>query len=312
MALDVNKSRSKIKTLSKANYDFQADVFKSGLPAYKDTAEAVKQITEIPGATDFLQDNPDVAVQVLKDPAAALDAYTKAQGGTSGAASGAPQAQITVDDPVVTPEFKDPKAFGLDLPDPETYSEMDTLFTDALKNVNSLADSVVKANEAYLKGELPGDVVAEIRRNTAETALKSGAGGDSQAAANLTARDLGTTSVQLQQQGIANTQVAAELYKVTASLAESRREFDKTYALNVNTFLDSVRKTDLTGVALEQDRLMFNAKQNLAIVGYIGELATARADIAYKMAAADIDPSGATAGFDQIIAQLDMLLVGAQ
>tara|TARA_R110000822_G_scaffold144715_3_gene283538 strand:- start:2166 stop:2921 length:756 start_codon:yes stop_codon:yes gene_type:complete len=53
---------------------------------------------------------------------------------------------------------------------------------------------------SLLRGELPPDLAAQIQRNTASKALTGGYAG-SQAARNLTARDLGRTSLDLQQAG---------------------------------------------------------------------------------------------------------------
>jgi hypothetical protein len=53
---------------------------------------------------------------------------------------------------------------------------------------------------SLLRGELPPDLAAQIQRNTASKALTGGYAG-SQAARNLTARDLGRTSMDLQQAG---------------------------------------------------------------------------------------------------------------
>lgn len=53
---------------------------------------------------------------------------------------------------------------------------------------------------SLLRGELPPDLASQIQRNTASKALTGGYAG-SQAARNLTARDLGRTSLDLQQAG---------------------------------------------------------------------------------------------------------------
>jgi hypothetical protein len=53
---------------------------------------------------------------------------------------------------------------------------------------------------SLLRGELPPDLASQIQRSTASRALTGGYAG-SQAARNLTARDLGRTSLDLQQAG---------------------------------------------------------------------------------------------------------------
>jgi len=71
-------------------------------------------------------------------------------------------------------------------------------------------DQIVKqAGEnigAALKGELPADVAQQIQRSTAGRALAGGFGGASGFGRALTARDLGLTSLQLQNQGLAQAQ----------------------------------------------------------------------------------------------------------
>lgn len=56
---------------------------------------------------------------------------------------------------------------------------------------------------ALLHGDIPDDVLGQIQRGDTAKAI-SGGFGNSQAGHNLTARDLGLTSLQLQQQGFNN------------------------------------------------------------------------------------------------------------
>jgi hypothetical protein len=68
--------------------------------------------------------------------------------------------------------------------------------------------------QSLLNGQIPADVQAQIQNSSAFQALQGGFGG-SNMAHSLTARDLGTTSLQLQQQGAQNlgqqTQIASAL-----------------------------------------------------------------------------------------------------
>lgn len=57
---------------------------------------------------------------------------------------------------------------------------------------------------SQLRGEINPDVAAAIQRNSAGRALQGGFGGGSMLGRNLTARDFGLTSMQLQQQGFSN------------------------------------------------------------------------------------------------------------
>lgn len=65
--------------------------------------------------------------------------------------------------------------------------------TSQLGQISSLAGG-------YLKGQIPADVQAQIQRATAQQAMSGGYAGTGQAA-NLTARDIGMTSVDLTQLG---------------------------------------------------------------------------------------------------------------
>jgi hypothetical protein len=60
---------------------------------------------------------------------------------------------------------------------------------------------------------------------------------------------------------------------------------------------------------MEQSRQMFNAQQNLTLISYIAQAYEARGRIQASLAAANIDPSGVSRDFTQLIAQMDSLLV---
>lgn len=72
----------------------------------------------------------------------------------------------------------------------------------AMAAANELSAQALSNVSAQLRGELPDDVAAQLKRTAAETAQQIGVRG--QAAQYLTARDLGLTSLQLQQTGLAN------------------------------------------------------------------------------------------------------------
>lgn len=61
-------------------------------------------------------------------------------------------------------------------------------------------DTASAINESLLRGEIPKDVADQLKRTAAYTSVMGGGGAGTQRA--LTARDLGTTSLQLQQQGM--------------------------------------------------------------------------------------------------------------
>lgn len=88
---------------------------------------------------------------------------------------------------------------------------------------------------SLLRGELPPDLASQIQRNTASKALTGGYAG-SQAARNLTARDLGRTSLDLQQAGnqqfsnIIGTTPLAQLanYEFTPQMLANLRSDERT------------------------------------------------------------------------------------
>lgn len=74
---------------------------------------------------------------------------------------------------------------------------------------------------SQLGGEIPDDVAAQVQRRSAAQALLGGYGGGSGLGRNLTARDLGLTSMGIQQQGLAN-------FGSLAALAPQQQLFDVT------------------------------------------------------------------------------------
>lgn len=61
-------------------------------------------------------------------------------------------------------------------------------------------DAASAINESLMRGEIPKDVADQLKRSAAYATVMGGGGAGTQRA--LTARDLGTTSLQLQQQGM--------------------------------------------------------------------------------------------------------------
>lgn len=233
-----------------------------------------------------------------------------------------PSADLVVRDEVTAPEIKPPSDIGLNVDQaPEVTSEIDSSFQDVaatLRQATSLigsdAESIRKMSDSYLKGEIPADVQSQIRRMTSERGLASGIG-RGQAGQAATARDLGLSSLQMQEQGVGMRQTAAGLTQAAAGistalsdLTEKRYQFDKSYALEANKLMEELRRTDIDVTKIDQARRMFNAEANMKLVGMVAEMATARADIQYRLAASDIDDSNVRSSMDQVIQQLDSLI----
>jgi hypothetical protein len=79
-------------------------------------------------------------------------------------------------------------------------TQLQRLLNQALPGYQDLVGTMTRNTQALLRGEIPQDVQDQIRTAGAETSMRGGFAG-SEAARTLTARDLGLTSLQLEQQG---------------------------------------------------------------------------------------------------------------
>ena len=85
-------------------------------------------------------------------------------------------------------------------------SQLEAQLRRAIPGYDQLVQQASQNIGAALKGELPADVQQQIQRSTAGRALTGGFGASSGFGRALTARDLGLTSLQLQNQGLAQAQ----------------------------------------------------------------------------------------------------------
>lgn len=111
--------------------------------------------------------------------------------------------------------------------------------------------------ESQLRGEIPDDVRAKVERDAAARGLLYGLGAGSPADRALTARDLGLTSLDIQQKGMAGGEMLTKL-------AESRRMYNKTYQLQTQQFLEDVRRGDLSAAQIAEQSRQFNVAQQAA------------------------------------------------
>ena len=271
------------------------------------------QIAAVPGLNDMLKDNPQLLGQIVADPKGSLAAYTGSAGGAS-AGAGGEGADGTNGFMQNEATFDLLKKYALQEPGtpasianpPQDVLDAQNVFDAQVSAIEKTASQLETSAAAFLRGELPDDVAKQIRQQTSEAAMRFGLGTD-QAAAALTARDLGATSVQLMQQGSQMAGQAAGIRADTAKLVETRREFDRQFALNTEQFNNQTRELNLKGLALEQDRLQFNAKQNSLILGYMTDMVKAQQDLAYRYSAQDIDPTGMMDSFDNLINEMQSL-----
>jgi hypothetical protein len=80
-------------------------------------------------------------------------------------------------------------------------AEIQRLMRESVPGYDEIIGSQSAAIQSYLKGELPPDVQAQVLRKSAGKSLMGGYAG-SQMHTNLTARDLGLTSLELQTMGM--------------------------------------------------------------------------------------------------------------
>jgi len=98
------------------------------------------------------------------------------------------------------------------------YTLSDSAANNPGQDLLAQAESVASQQ---LTGAIPDDVQAEVMRISAENALQSGLG-TGQAARNLTARDLGLTSIDIQKQG---QTAASDLVKIRTQQKANNENF---------------------------------------------------------------------------------------
>lgn len=143
-----------------------------------------------------------------------MDIFNQSQKG--GGAKAYPHQLQGTADRFLTP-FTDKDFWSLDIPGMATQSlnygyanapkvnqfnmgQLQSLLNQALPGYQQMVNTSATNTQSLLQGQIPQDVQDLISRNTAQTAMSGGFAGTG-AAKSLTARDLGLTSLQLQQTG---------------------------------------------------------------------------------------------------------------
>jgi hypothetical protein len=86
-----------------------------------------------------------------------------------------------------------------------SQQQIQAMLAQAIPGYQNLVQGVTGDISSMVSGQLPADVRAQIQQSTAASAVAGGYGGSGMAG-NLTARDLGLTSLNLTQQGISSAQ----------------------------------------------------------------------------------------------------------
>ena len=125
-------------------------------------------------------------------------------------------------------------------------------------------DSAFGATESMLAGDIPQDVQDQLAQISAERGIQSGLG-SGEAARNLTMRDLGRTSLDLQQQGIQNVQGLGQVQTQYTQLQESMKEWDDQYAIMMRDDERSSTQLSLMGYEMisQNERFSMELANNL-------------------------------------------------
>ena len=129
-------------------------------------------------------------------------------------------------------------------------TQLEAQLRRAIPGYDQMVQQASKNIGAALKGELPADVQAQIQRSTAGRALAGGFGGGTGFGRALTARDLGLTSLQLQNQGLAQAQ----------NFIQQQRAYGMTQPFSVSSMF--ITPAQRVGVLQQQQQAMYG--RNLA------------------------------------------------
>lgn len=177
------------------------------------------------------------------------------------------------------------------------------------KQLLSLEDSINKmseANASMLKGEIPADVSAAVRRAASESSIAGGLFGSSSRA--LSARDLGKTSLDIRQQGIANEQGIAQAKGTLAAAYEGIRNANLTRNMQLAELSIKARTANMEAIDLERQRIATNIEANINIMKMISDMVIAQQSTATQAAIGGVETDNILASFDAMIAQFNKKL----
>jgi len=229
---------------------------------------------------------------------------------SSGAASDVEQnAKITTDVNMGLDEiqaWEPPSIASLENQQAE-FGKADTLFGAAEEMLSGLREK----NAAWLKGEISADVAEGLRSRAALSARSGGAAG-SQASRNLQARDLGLTSMQIQESGMQREAQLSELSRGLGAIREQRAQFmtqlhEQSRQFGAN-LADQMTRTQLAHRELILKQEAFNAEQNMRLVELISQSTLGMMQLQVQAAGSDVDFSGGVSTFETLQSQLENLL----
>jgi hypothetical protein len=170
-----------------------------------------------------------------------------------------------------------------------------------MSQVEASLDRLSAANASMLKGEIPADVAASVRRAAGESSIAGGLFGGSARA--LSARDLGKTSFDVRQQGIANESAVNESRGALIAARENIRQFNYNRNAAIAELSVKARQQNLSAIDVERQRIATNIEANINILNQIAGMVSAQQSTAAQAAANKIDPANIIESFDNMIEQ---------
>ena len=113
------------------------------------------------------------------------------------------------------------------------------ILPSAMQAADAMSEQMFRSTESLLRGEVPDDVAAELRRRNAEVSQQIGVRG--QAAQYLTARDLGLTSLDMQARGAEMAPQALSLAPQAYAQFAQAAQMPTTAAANTTSVLNQFR-----------------------------------------------------------------------
>ena len=196
-----------------------------------------------------------------------------------------------------------------DVRNPSTTYDPTALFNKAQASINAVSDS----NASALRGEIPDDVWQQMEQRTAESGAMQGFGVGGMTG-KKTARDLGLTSLQIQQQGQQTQMAVSQSYDTLGKSMEVMREFDSSFAQQAQQLTQSQQQLNLGGVAAGLEYSQYRATLTNDINTKIMDLTKFRETLISSYTADDKADSASLTGsitqIDELLGQIESVLAG--
>jgi len=178
---------------------------------------------------------------------------------------------------------------------------------DSVSALSKSIEQLSEANASMLRGEIPADVSASVRRAASETSVAGGVFGSAGRA--LSARDLGKTSYEIKKQGLAVQTAVVEARSGLSEIYEKVREYDLSRNMALTDLSYKARELNLSAIEQERQRVATNIQANVNILRMLADLKIAQQEVSVTAASQEIDPANIMASFDSMIAALNDKLI---